>query len=401
MDMALPGNMSPTGCLVLPRPAESSVYLPEDQPLRRGLLQPDVPRPFHFLATYEDRCLFYDCYRSHDGKKIILQGPGMIDLEPHFKSARFATADGKALRPGFHSSRQVNFITLDAATDVSKIQFQFADMSFRIAVQPNHSDWFAGDNLLVTLSKDNDLRWIEDWVRFYVNEHGATALAFFDNQSTAYTLDKLEDRLATIPGLKKLMVMSVPHKYGRHDKSVTNRQFWCHFLQPSVLTRAVRRFGMQARALLNVDIDELLIRADNAPSAFDEAASDHDGLAHFPDRKISGYAPVNFPDLRHADFIYRDVHFVDKALPLCKWALAPRRWWVHRYDIHYRAHYINRWRWFGPRISKATYMAHFHAISTSWKEQRTPQSDALEPGYEVDTQLVAALRRAGIARRDG
>ena len=51
-----------------------------------------------------------------------------------------------------------------------------------VAVSPLGREAFAGRNCLVTLSRNNDLRWIRDWAAFHVREHGAEALLLFDGQ---------------------------------------------------------------------------------------------------------------------------------------------------------------------------------------------------------------------------
>lgn len=54
-----------------------------------------------------------------------------------------------------------------------------------VAVSPLERGTFAALNCLFTLSRNNDLRWIRNWVRFHVREHGAEAVLLFDNSSTA------------------------------------------------------------------------------------------------------------------------------------------------------------------------------------------------------------------------
>ncbi|UXN74149.1 hypothetical protein N8D56_02365 [Devosia sp. A8/3-2] len=68
----------------------------------------------------------------------------------------------------------------------------------------------AGDRVIFTINKDNNLEWIADWARFYVKEHGATAVVVYDNGSTEYGLDDIRSTLAAVEGLKKFLVIPCP-----------------------------------------------------------------------------------------------------------------------------------------------------------------------------------------------
>ena len=47
------------------------------------------------------------------------------------------------------------------------------DGSFDLSPQPAAHHLFAGKRVLYTLSKDNEVDWITDWVRFHARNHGA------------------------------------------------------------------------------------------------------------------------------------------------------------------------------------------------------------------------------------
>ena len=68
--------------------------------------------------------------------------------------------------------------------------------------------------MLLTLSRNNDLRWIRDWVRFHVREHGADAVLFFDNGSTGYGPPEIEAALAGIGGVGRSVCVAAVFPYG-------------------------------------------------------------------------------------------------------------------------------------------------------------------------------------------
>ncbi|MDT9170884.1 hypothetical protein RSW14_25105, partial [Escherichia coli] len=49
-----------------------------------------------------------------------------------------------------------------------------------IAVQPSEVDIFAGRRVMFTQSRNNDIAWILDWVRFSRDVHGADAVLIYD-----------------------------------------------------------------------------------------------------------------------------------------------------------------------------------------------------------------------------
>jgi hypothetical protein len=58
--------------------------------------------------------------------------------------------------------------------------------SFTFSVSPNESDMFRDRRVIFTMSKDNPIEWILDWVRFNRDIHGADAVLIYDNGSSAY-----------------------------------------------------------------------------------------------------------------------------------------------------------------------------------------------------------------------
>ncbi|NDW60189.1 hypothetical protein G0P98_27455, partial [Yangia sp. PrR004] len=42
------------------------------------------------------------------------------------------------------------------------------------------------------MSKDNDLRWIEDFARFHARTQGAESILFIDNGSTTYAMSEIQ-----------------------------------------------------------------------------------------------------------------------------------------------------------------------------------------------------------------
>jgi hypothetical protein len=52
-----------------------------------------------------------------------------------------------------------------------------------------------GKNILYTLQKDNDPKWIQDWIDWHVRHHRIDAVVIYDNNSQRYPVDVLRQAL--------------------------------------------------------------------------------------------------------------------------------------------------------------------------------------------------------------
>ena len=378
--------------LALSQPVFNPVMLP--QGLQRGMIAASAPRSDKFIASYERNVLFYDVFWEHGGKRIILIGPPAIDLAPHYRAARYvAQPSGVAVKAKAHHSSTVFVFSLRPPAGTTHLDIELGGATQRVGVAQNHSDFFAGRNLLFTLSQNNDLQWIADWARFHVVNQGVDAVLLFDNRSTRYTPADIEATLLAVPGLQRVAVVPTPFTYPHEDRGVPKHIFWAHFLQPAVIVDMFRRYGMASNGILNCDIDELAVPLADK-TVFAEATASRSGTVYFRGCWIE---PVPEKDreggYRHADFrqVEADVNYGRGGTN--KWALTPNRPWLQKLRIHPYPHSVaNR-----PPLSRhkpgTAYIAHFKAISTGWKYDRGVVDAAAAPIRE-DAPLSAALDRA-------
>ncbi|MGI9253272.1 MAG: hypothetical protein ACR2J8_05965, partial [Thermomicrobiales bacterium] len=134
----------------------------------------------------------------------------------------------------------------------------------------------AGTLALMTLSCDNDLDWIEGWARFHAVNYGVDAVVLYDNASVGYGPGEIEDRLRTVPGLREIVVIDQPARFGVRQQDLTGRYnaYPDIFLQTAMFRHALERLLPLADAACNFDIDELLVLSESgslrevlAPSA--------------------------------------------------------------------------------------------------------------------------------------
>jgi len=372
------------------------VHLPEG--MERGLRPATAARSEKFLTRYESRVLFYDVYWSQDGQQIILQGPPPIDLGPHYDSARYiCQPGGQEVRAAPHHSELVHLFSLDAPKGTTHLDIVFAGQTQRVAVAANHADFFAGTNMLFTLSKDNDLQWIVDWARFHVVHQGVDAILLFDNMSTRYSAAELEAALSSVDGLKRIAVVPVPFTYPLEDQAVPEHIFWAHFLQPAVIVNMLRRYGMAADGILNCDIDELAVPL-AAQTVFESAKRSRSGTVYFRGCWIEPVPSATRGDgYRHADFSQVEAGIDVTRGPTNKWALTPHRRWLQNLKVHPYPHVIENRPMLTRHKPGTAFIAHFKAISNGWKYDRTVKSETAAP-LKPQPKLAAALAQAFPAR---
>jgi hypothetical protein len=235
-------------------------------------------------------------------------------------------------------------------------------------------------------------------VRFYRAEHGADGVLIYDNGSTLYPPAQLQAGLRAAFSDMVVHVVSWPFAYGPQGGqagAVNGREApWdSDYCQTGSLQHARLRLLRQARSVLNVDIDELVL-GPGGDTVFEATERSPGGFIKFSGQWISAATPgvVTAQTSRHADFVYRDRREVRVCPP--KWCVVPGRhdpfrtsWSVH--NLFGSRH--NR------RIDDRFTYRHMTAISNSWKEDRRIAERFDAADYGEDTALRDAFARAGLA----
>ena len=359
---------------IVPSVELSAVFLESTSELKRLPLAPGRKRGKSFWEQFEDRGLVYDVFWYGDKNRVLMVCPPPVNLEPHWQKAVFrALPSGEEVRATRHVLRSTMTIVLDdVPVGSEKIEIGFAGSKFVAPIQPDLTEIFADSKLLFTMNKDNPLVWIKEWARYHQLVHGADAIVIFDNGSREYSLSDIENTLAAVQGIKTILVVSMPHKYGPHDTGVVFHRFWANFLQISSFSILFRRFAGRAFAVLNVDIDEFVDPVEGG-NVFDMACKSRDGLFVLEGiwvEDIRKYEEVEGRLPLHTDFLYvlRDFR---KKLNAMKWALDPKRDWFADIGVHPGVHRIrNVSRVYAKRAPRGVFW-HFKGINTNWKHDRS------------------------------
>ncbi|WP_395396953.1 hypothetical protein WBP07_30270 [Novosphingobium sp. BL-8A] len=371
--------------------ALSTVTLSRADGPSRESPRPIAERQPGYDEGFDWHTLFYDVYRV--GPDIVFQGPPLFNLLPLLQQEK--PFRGKFRWP-FAKARHVSRdkrgeIWLRSTEDVIVLDGPLGQ--HQIAVQPNLSSLFAGRRVITTLSKDNDLRWIADWIRYYVAVHGAEGVLFYDNASSAYTTDELRRTLQSAFPDIPIAVVAWNFPYGPGggiDESGRMLPWDSDYCQVGSLQHARFRFLTTARSVLNVDIDEMVIGT-GTRSVFEAAEATRDGFIKFAGRWISAatHAPITWQDRCHRDFVLQDPELDEVCPP--KWAIVPDL--AHRHGHTWGVHNL-----FGSpanlKLTNEFLYRHMRAISTNWKEPRAHGKIAATQRHHRDDALLAAFTQA-------
>ncbi len=354
------------------------MVIPEHLPFRRESTIPERYRDERFHLLHEDRVVVYDAVRSADGQGLILTCPPLYNLWPALRDG--LRVDGK--RPSglrrhriFRGGNQQSDQIILRAPEGAGITMLIGDHELVLPVRASETDAFRGRRLLMTISRNNDLDWITEWVRFHVRAHGADAVVLYDNNSDHYRPDDIVASLASVEGLAVARVVETPFAYGG-DLEMPNRRNFAFRLQTAIFNLTRRDIAAEARAVLNCDIDELVIPK-TQQSVFDAACRAAlggitiGGIWVFP-------ATLDAAPCAQHHHVWR---------PAADWRSAPK-WCARPSGIFSRLDGWNGPHAFGGRWMKWTVglgekappphpgfqMAHCKGASTAWKPGRFIQS---------------------------
>ena len=354
----------------------STIQLPADKGYRRDTPKRTVVKTDTFWDRYDTQTLIYDCYLDEKRQTLTLLLPRSFNFGPQLKKATFL-ADGSALpKPRWRKWRHHETLTFRGVASAQTLEIQIAGLTLTAPIHPV-DDGLDGLNAIYTISLDNDLAWIKDWAHFHVQHHNLQAVVFFDNGSKDYTLQDIDDTLKSVPGIQAVRVVQADLPFGPLDEDCTYRTD-AKFMQVAMLNLARNRFMSRSRAMLNLDVDELLV-SPTRENVFDATVNDFWGHLTFPG--TWHYPDDDTTDVTHAT--HQRIRPNDKPCP-GKFSLNPSGiFGAYSLQVHCLERINRKFRFAPARF----WFIHCHGISTSWKYARTsPKGDFLAA---TDTALQA------------
>ncbi|OSP53517.1 hypothetical protein [Pseudoruegeria sp. SK021] len=363
-------------CAIVPVPY---IWLKDEA----GVLRDYTRSPEHlnpvYLDQYDRNTLIYDCVWQPALNRHVINAPLLLNLWAPFKDS--LRRDGAPV-PGIKRKVWKRSEQITIPGPPGAMQVRIGEETYPLIARASQTDRFKGLNCLVALNKDNHLEWVRDWARYYVQRHGAEGVVLIDNGSTAYPLEDLAATLAGVEGLKQAVIYSVPLPYGSMGGRRRRGEKGAKFLQSAVLNMARSDALAQARAVLSVDIDEI-VTGPEPETIFDAAVRNPMGMITF--KGFWGY-----PESADLVPIGHGAHrFRSEPSPKCnrKWCIAPGGLIgrLFPWDVHQVGGILQN------VFTEQTRFTHIHCrgCSTGWKNKRFEFPGGLVP----DPELAALMDR--------
>ena len=351
-------------------------------PLNPALRRDRLGEASERSETYDDHfdfsTLFYDVYFDHIAKEVRVICPSLLNFQRLIEESKFQI-DGVGAKPVIKPLSRGNVIRfkgIDAKP--ANLSFDHPHFSGTVQIGARHLDLFAGKNVLFAISKDNRLDWIKDWLTYYTKTHGANGVVIYDNHSTAYSMEELGETLRSVPGIDAAAIVRAWFPFGPGGAGNTN--FNSKFLHMTMVELGRQRLLMDARAVLNVDIDEC-VYSRSGKSVFDATVDSPEGYLRFDGEWV--YAkepfPAGFP--RHADHGYTRKDGRPKVSR--KWSIVPNG---PSGDHLWRTHRVISRR--DPTTPDFGFW-HFRKISNGWDYDRSEVWS--EDKMQEDARLIEAM----------
>lgn len=331
---------------------------------------------------YDFKTLVYDTFHDPDGEQVVLLCPQLLNFEALIHEAE-VRLDGDIVMPHIQNLSRCSVALLPCKGRVPQVvEVTHPRFGAVLPVGQSYLSTLARSNALYTISRNNRLEWIQDWLRYYVGVHGANTVVLSDNNSTDYAPEDLRTAIAEVEGLNHAVILRARYPFG--PTAETKAGYASLYLQRSLAELIRRRFLGRARAVLNVDIDELM-HSKSGRSVFDVAATDPSGYVRADAQWV--YANTPGPDgiYRHRDHGF--VSATGKPKANRKWCVAPEgpeagKQWL--------THFINGRR---DPVDPDFVMWHCRQISTSWKLDRSANDEVdLAPADDVSEAFARAYR---------
>lgn len=249
-----------TSPVLLDRPADRFRV-----PTRHALSRSD-----DFEEKFDFRTLFYDVFWSADGQEILCSGPPFQFGAAAEDLLQFiALPSGTACAYSFEDEERVaedarSLIRIRPPAGTTGLEIVFAEQRHVVGIQPNLSALFAGEDVLLTISQDNALVWITDWINYHARNFSFRAVVLVDNQSNEYQLDQIRDAIQRHCDLTVCAVLSADFPYGPLGSKKVGGRADSNFLQIGMYRTLRHRMLTEARMVANFDVDELLVLRDRS-----------------------------------------------------------------------------------------------------------------------------------------
>ncbi len=304
-------------------------------------------------AKYDFDTLFYEVIRQ--GTVLHIVAPRLLNFGRLVNRTRFSV-DGRDIgRPKVRNFYRHSILRFANVPVGPTLTLDFPDgQTAETPIRDARLDFLEGLDCELILSKNDDLNWIADHLRFHVATQGVEGLVFIDNGSTRHSVDDLRKAISDV-GLKKVALVSMPYPFGPLNRRPRNIEL---YLQTAAYNLARLMFLQRAGGALCMDVDEILVP--DGTSIFDRARASRFGFVTFGGLN-------RYPD-PHAEPPFR---FTDHAWSTTPPKDAPDDWCIVPTGplgkMQWRCHNLENNLLRPFQRLKQTKFYHCLGITTGWK----------------------------------
>lgn len=363
-----------------------NIDIPEELGAVREFPRPEHLRQPGYESAFDQITLLYEAVHLVDTGEVVIVAPPALNLDEIWNQVDFSLPGSSELlhKRVEHLDRTLRVVVGPIPPHATELTLSWPDVKVKLEIEKSNTASFAGRKVLYTLSQNNELEWIRDWAEFHVKIHGVDAVLIFDNESSIYTTQQIEDVLAEIEGLATFHVVSWPHKYG--PKAFRGSAWDSNFGQHGALEVARFKYLRNAAWILNLDVDELLV-PERKMSLSDFMDSSNQVAAGFG--KVNTYRVIKSPaeavidiaSRRHRQSTYSD--FQNATTKTYKWCVRPSPTSLVKQFTTHHLPGLNEEDVFVEEFI----VRHFHEVNTSWAHNRS-QGRPTSEGLVRDSSLA-------------
>lgn len=301
----------------------------------------DIGADYH--ATYDHKTLFYDCFHTAENNYLELLGPPMLNLGPLVQGV---SVNGKAVEVSEISRHKLDRLRVrrfDGDASEVSLSLDLGPLGVETMVPHARETAFNDRRVLLTMFRYEPAAWVADWARYHVAVHGADAVLIYANFVEPAVIRELCRELEGVKGLACFAVLTWDYPYGPvADTAFTSgvprwspRRWKSCFCQTGMFEHARLRFLGRARAVLNMDVDELAV-TDSGASVFDLLEQSQAPVFMLREQQVGGTSEELFMPVTERRHRHFSRLLPPAKKPASKWVLAPGRlgeeaqWMTHQ-----------------------------------------------------------------------
>lgn len=357
---------------------------PEEFKIKRIPSRPPQLQIHDFHDKFDYNTLWNDAVRVA-ANTILLIGPSLNNaVEFIQKYCNFVSDKDQILDWTHIQLDRVSILVITVPSVISELYIVFEEHKWKINWE-EQSPVFNNKITAITISKNNEISWIKQWLEYHRKVHNLDGLVIYNNQSTLYTSEQLEQAIKRPDMEIKVVDYDVPYgPQGCGDwewKGMRGSSLpWdSDFAQYVMMEHAKWKYLTRSRLVISIDFDELLMTGQNTLQQIADYCQTSENFAIAYEgiwiEPVNSKSMINAKDVELSERKFSDYFSTAKqvhaGIPI-KHMLCPNRTLKYQWLIHG----IN-----GPHIkTDSISYGHYMAMNTGWSWTRD--------SYNLDPQLL-------------